>query len=67
MTSWLDWSPYTYPFNWTQQPAASLPIGLARDGLPVALQVVGARYAESLVLRACRAFEKARPFVHGAA
>jgi len=66
MTSWLDWSPYTWPFNWTQQPAASLPIGFASDGLPVALQVVGGRYAESIVLRACRAFEKARPFVHGA-
>lgn len=62
MSSWLDWSPYTYPFNWTQQPAASVPCGLARDGLPVALQVVGARYAEAIVLRASRAFEKARPF-----
>lgn len=62
MQSWLDWSPYTYPFNWTQQPAASLPCGAASDGLPVALQVVGARYAESTVLRACKAFETARPF-----
>ena len=62
MTSWLDWSPYTYPLNWTQQPAASVPCGLSADGLPVALQVVGARYAEDKVLRASRAFERARPF-----
>ncbi len=63
MTSWLDWSPYTYPFNWTQQPAASVPCGIASDGLPVALQVVGARYAEGTVLRVARALEAARPFL----
>lgn len=62
MASWLDWSPYTYPFNWTQQPAASLPCGVTSDGLPVALQIVGARHAEALVLRASHAFEAARPF-----
>lgn len=62
MSSWLDWSPYTYPFNWTQQPAASMPCGLASDGLPVALQIVGARYAEATVLRASRALERALPF-----
>lgn len=62
MRSWLDWSPYTYPFNWTQQPAASVPCGLASDGLPVALQIVGARYAEDKMLRASRAFERVRAF-----
>ena len=62
MSSWLDWSPYTYPFNWTQQPAASVPCGVASDGLPVALQMVGARYAEAVVLRASRALERAMPF-----
>lgn len=59
MTSWLDWSPYTYPFNWTQQPALSFPCGIASDGLPVALQVVGARYAEGMVLRVAKALENA--------
>ncbi|MFO1282719.1 MAG: amidase [Burkholderiales bacterium] len=63
MDSWLDWSPYSYPFNWTQQPAASVPCGFGDDGLPVALQVVGARHDEVGVLRACRALERARPFV----
>ena len=38
---WLNWSPYTYPFNLTQQPAASVPCGLARNGLPMGVQIVG--------------------------
>lgn len=62
MSAWLDWSPYAYPFNWTQQPAASVPCGLAADGLPVALQLVAARFGESTILRASRALEQARPF-----
>ena len=36
---WLNWSPYTYPFNLTQQPAASVPCGLARNGLPMGVQI----------------------------
>ena len=59
---WIAWSPYTYPFNLTQQPAASVPCGLTRAGLPAGLQIVGPRYADALVLRAARAFESARPF-----
>ena len=59
---WLDWAPFTYPFNLTRQPAASVPCGLTRDGLPIGLQIVGPLYAEPLVLRAARAFETARPF-----
>jgi aspartyl-tRNA(Asn)/glutamyl-tRNA(Gln) amidotransferase subunit A len=60
--AWTDWSPFTYPFNLTQQPAASIPCGLTRDGLPIGLQIVGAIGADALVLRASRAFEEARPF-----
>ena len=59
---WLDWSPFTYPFNLSRLPAASVPCGLAADGLPVGLQIVGPLWAEALVLRAARAFERARPF-----
>ncbi|MFZ5790816.1 MAG: amidase [Pseudomonadota bacterium] len=59
---WTDWSPFSYPFNLTQQPAASVPCGFTRAGLPVGLQIVGARYADALVLRAARAFERVRPF-----
>ena len=59
---WTGWTPFTYPFNMTQQPAASLPCGFTADGLPIGLQVVGARHADGLVMRACAAFEKARPW-----
>jgi aspartyl-tRNA(Asn)/glutamyl-tRNA(Gln) amidotransferase subunit A len=54
-------SPFTYPFNLTQQPAASVPAGLTSAGLPVGLQIVGAKFADATVLRAARAFETARP------
>ena len=36
--SWTDWSPFTYPFNLTQQPAASIPCALSASGLPIGLQ-----------------------------
>jgi len=60
--NWLNWSPYTYPFNLTQQPAASVPCGFSSDGLPIGLQIVGPARCDHLVLRAARAFESARPF-----
>ncbi|MBV8848998.1 MAG: amidase [Methylobacteriaceae bacterium] len=62
MTHWFDWSPFTYPFNITQQPAASVPCGFTRDGLPIGLQIVGPSHADARVLAAARAFENARPF-----
>ncbi len=62
MKSWFDWSPFTYPFNFTMQPAATVPCGLTRAGLPVAIQVVTARYREDLAFRAARAYESIRPF-----
>jgi aspartyl-tRNA(Asn)/glutamyl-tRNA(Gln) amidotransferase subunit A len=58
---WTDWTPFTFPFNLTQQPAASIPCGVTAAGLPVGLQLVGPKYADALVLRAARAFETARP------
>lgn len=58
---WIDWSPFSYPFNLTQQPAASVPCGFSAGGLPIGLHLVGAKYADALVLRAARAFEAARP------
>ena len=64
---WIEWSPYTYPFNLTQQPAASVPCGFTSEGLPIALQIVGPAHADALVLRAARAFESARPFATVAA
>ena len=59
---WLEWTPFTYPFNLTQQPAASCPAGFTKDGLPIGLQIVGPLGADALVMRAARAFESARPF-----
>ena len=58
---WTDWSPFSYPFNMTQQPAASVPCGLTKKGLPVGLHIVGPRYADALVLRAARAYEALHP------
>ncbi|HZR03754.1 MAG TPA: amidase [Burkholderiales bacterium] len=58
---WWQWSPFTYPFNLTQQPAATVPCGVAANGLPVAMQIVGARFADQKVLRAARAYERAHP------
>ena len=58
---WIDWTPFSYPFNLTRQPAGSVPCGLTRDGLPIGLQIVGPLYADGLVLRAMRAFEKSYP------
>jgi aspartyl-tRNA(Asn)/glutamyl-tRNA(Gln) amidotransferase subunit A len=60
--NWINWSSYTYPFNLTQQPAASVPCGFSSDGLPIGLQIVGPARQDPLVLRAARAFESARPF-----
>lgn len=54
---WTSWTPYTYPFNMTQQPALSVPLGLTADGLPVGVQLVGARHTDALVLRVGRALE----------
>lgn len=61
---WPTWTPFSYPFNLTQQPAASVPCGLTAEGLPVGLQIVGPRHADALVLRAAAAYEQARPFDH---
>jgi aspartyl-tRNA(Asn)/glutamyl-tRNA(Gln) amidotransferase subunit A len=58
---WITWSPYTYPFNLTQQPAASVPCGLARNGLPMGAQIVGPLRADAVVLRAARVVERGLP------
>jgi aspartyl-tRNA(Asn)/glutamyl-tRNA(Gln) amidotransferase subunit A len=62
MRRWWEWSPFTYPFNLTQQPAATVPCGFAANGLPVAMQMVGAKWNDAMVLRAARAYEVMRPF-----
>jgi aspartyl-tRNA(Asn)/glutamyl-tRNA(Gln) amidotransferase subunit A len=58
----LGWSPFTYPFNLTGEPAISVPCGFSSEGLPVGLQIVGPRFAEGRVLRAAAAFEAVQPW-----
>jgi aspartyl-tRNA(Asn)/glutamyl-tRNA(Gln) amidotransferase subunit A len=57
----LGWTPFSYPFNLTQQPAITLPCGLSSQGLPIGLQLVGPMFGDALVLRAARAFESVCP------
>ena len=57
----LGWTPFSYPFNLTQQPAITVPCGLTSDGLPIGLQLVGPMFADALVLRAARAYEQRHP------
>ena len=59
--SMLGWTPFSYPFNLTQQPACSIPCGLTSDGLPIGLQIAGPMFGDALVLRAARAYESACP------
>ena len=58
---WSSWTPFTFPFNLTGQPAASVPCGFTSGGLPVGIQIVGPSYDDVTVLRASYAFETARP------
>lgn len=60
--NWVGWTPFTYPFNMTQQPAASVPCGFLPDGLPVGLQLVGGKFRDPLVMRASAALEAIMPF-----
>jgi aspartyl-tRNA(Asn)/glutamyl-tRNA(Gln) amidotransferase subunit A len=56
------WLSFTFPFNFTGQPAATVPAGFTEDGLPIGLQIVGRRLDDALVLRASAAFEAAAPW-----
>ncbi len=55
-------TPFTYLFNVTGNPAATVPAGFAKSGLPVGLQIVGDMRAETTVLAASAALEEARPW-----
>jgi aspartyl-tRNA(Asn)/glutamyl-tRNA(Gln) amidotransferase subunit A len=58
----IGWMPFTYPFNFTSQPAASLPAGFTKDGLPVGMQIVGKHYDDVGVLRISRAYQEINPW-----
>jgi amidase len=53
---------FTAPFNVTGQPAASVPVGLTKAGLPIGVQVVGRELAEDVVLGVSRQLEQAAPW-----
>lgn len=59
---WTNWTPFTFPFNLTQNPAATVPCGFTSEGLPAGMQIIGAKDADALVLRAARAYETSCPF-----
>ncbi len=60
--AWMAWTPFTFPFNLTQQPAASVNCGFTKDGLPVGLQIVGRMFDDAGVLAASAAYEAIDPF-----
>jgi aspartyl-tRNA(Asn)/glutamyl-tRNA(Gln) amidotransferase subunit A len=60
----LGWLAFTFPFSLIGYPAASVPCGWTREGLPVGLQITAPRLADALVLRAAAAFEALAPWAH---
>ncbi|MFN4143620.1 amidase [Aestuariivirga sp.] len=56
---WVNWTPFSYPFNLTQQPAASVPCGFTSAGLPAGLHLVGRMFDDRTVLHAAHAYEQA--------
>lgn len=59
---WVSWAEFSYPFNMSWNPAASVPCGFTSDGLPVGLQIVGKRFDDLGVFQASAAFEQAQPW-----
>lgn len=60
--SHLGWSPFSWPINLAGLPAATVPCGSDRDGLPIGLQIVAPWLAEDRILSIAAAFEQARPW-----
>ena len=56
---WVNWTPFSYPFNLTQQPAASVPCGFTAKGLPAGLHLIGRMFDDRTVLNAAHAYERA--------
>jgi aspartyl-tRNA(Asn)/glutamyl-tRNA(Gln) amidotransferase subunit A len=57
----MQWSPYTYHFNLSRHPSASVPCGLTKSGLPVGLMITAGHYRDALVLRAAHHYQQAAP------
>ena len=64
-THWFwGYLPFTYPINMIGYPAASIPCGFSKEGLPIGLHIVGPRFGEAKILAAAAAFEEARPWIN---
>ncbi|MEM1576001.1 MAG: amidase [Archaeoglobaceae archaeon] len=61
-TTPIGWMPFTYPFNFTGLPAASIPAGFSKDGLPIGMQIVGRKFDDLGVLRISKAFQDIAPW-----
>jgi aspartyl-tRNA(Asn)/glutamyl-tRNA(Gln) amidotransferase subunit A len=57
----LGWTPFSYPFNLSQQPAISLPCGLSSQGLPMGVQLVGPMFGDATLLQAAQALQACYP------
>lgn len=58
----IGWMPFTYPFNFTGLPSASIPAGFSKDGLPIGMQITGRKYEDLMVLRISKAFQEISPW-----
>lgn len=58
----VSWVYYTYPFNLTGQPAGTVCAGIAKDGMPVGLQIVARPYREDDVVRIAAAYARTQPY-----
>ena len=56
------WMPFTFPFNMTGQPAATIPCGWSSEGLPIGMQIIGRRFDELNVLQISKTFEEISPW-----
>ncbi len=57
----LGWSPFSWPINLAGLPAATIPCGFDRDGLPIGLQIIAPWLEEGRIFRVAAAFEAAGP------
>jgi amidase len=62
LTELPEWIPFTFAFNATGQPAISVPNGMSKAGLPLAMQFVGRQCDEVTIIGLAAQFEKARPW-----